>query len=264
MRPNLIKARHAAGQPMINAWLSIPSAYAAELVASQGFDCVTVDLQHGMIGFDAAVTMLQAISATAAAPLVRCSSAHGPEIMKLLDAGAYGVICPQVDTPAQAALLVAACRYPPTGNRSFGPARGLLYGGADYFDGANQQIVALAMIESQQALHNLDAILDTPGLDGVYVGPNDLALSLGGRPGAEPSARTADAIALILAGARARGQIAGIFCGGAEGAIQRLAQGFGLVTPGNDAQVLAAGCRDRVAAVRGAAQGASTGKHSGY
>ena len=251
MRANRLKALHAANAPIVNAWLSIASAYAAEVVAAQGFDCVTVDLQHGMIGFDAAVPMLQAIATTPAVPLVRCTTAHAPEIMKLLDAGAYGVICPQIDTPEQAATLVAACRYPPRGSRSFGPARGLLYGGADYFDGADDEILALAMIESRPALDALDAILDTPGLDGIYVGPNDLALSLGMRPGA-PTAELDAAIAAILAAARQRGLIAGIFCADSDAARSRLEQGFGLVTPGNDVGTLGAACRQRIAAARAA------------
>jgi 4-hydroxy-2-oxoheptanedioate aldolase len=248
MRPNLLKQRFAEGRPLVNAWLSIPSAYAAELVAHQGFDSVTVDLQHGMIGFEAAVGMLQAISTTGAVPLVRSQSTNGPEIMKLLDAGAYGVICPQVDTAALAASFVAAVRYPPHGVRSFGPARGLLYGGADYASRANHEILALAMIESRQAMQELEAILDTPGLDGVYVGPNDLSLALGGAPGSEPGGHVGEAIDEILQQARKRGLLAGIFCSGGEAASRRLAQGFHLVTPGNDANVLASGYKARLGA----------------
>jgi 4-hydroxy-2-oxoheptanedioate aldolase len=246
MRPNLVKNRHQAGEPIVNAWLSIPSSYAAELVARQGFHAVTVDMQHGMMGFETAVAMLQAISTTDATPMVRCPSVDGPQIMRLLDAGAYGVICPQVDTPELARRLVAACRYPSAGNRSFGPARGLLYGGPDYFDQANSHMLALAMIESQEALDNLDAILDTPGLDGVYIGPNDLALSLGVRPGSETQGRVAEAIAIILAATLKRKLLAGIFCGSSALARERLAQGFHLVTPGNDANVLATGCKARI------------------
>ena len=263
MRPNLVKQKFRAGEPIVNAWLSIPSSYAAEVVASQGFDSVTVDLQHGMIGFDSALGMLQAISITTATPLVRCPSRDTADIMRLLDAGAYGVICPSIDTPAMAAHFVAACRYPGAGSgtRSFGPARGLLYGGADYFSQANQTILALAMIESQQALDNLDAILETPGLDGVYVGPNDLALSLGVAPAAQPGAKVEQAIDRILAATITRGLIAGIFCSDGEAARRRLEQGFHLVTPGNDANTLAAASSARVLAARGG-QSASTG--NGY
>ena len=246
MRPNLIQQRFSAQQPIVNAWLSMPGSYSAEVVARQGYHAVTVDLQHGMMDFETAMTMLQAIGATEAVPLVRCPAVDGPQIMRLLDAGAYGVICPQVDSPELARRFVQACRYPPAGNRSFGPARGVLYGGADYFDHANTHVLALAMIESREALDALDAILDTPGLDGIYVGPNDLALSLGVRPGIEKDGPVAEAIGLILSAARQRNLLAGIFCSDAALARQRLAEGFDLVTPGNDAGVLAQGCKARI------------------
>ncbi|MFT4064085.1 HpcH/HpaI aldolase family protein [Paraburkholderia sp.] len=251
MRPNLAKQKFLAGEPVINAWLSIPSSYAAEIVATQGFDSATVDLQHGMVGLDAALGMLQAISITAATPLVRCSSLNGAEIMRLLDAGAYGVICPSIDTPAMAREFVAACRYPAVGTRSFGPARGALYGGADYFAHANDTILALAMIESQTALDNLEAILDTPGLDGIYIGPNDLALSLGAEPAAEPGEVVQRAIERILRAARERGLLAGMFCSDGGAARRRLEQGFHLVTPGNDANALATASSARLLATRG-------------
>ncbi len=246
MRPNLIQLRFQAQEPIVNAWLSMPGSYSAEVVARQGFHAVTVDLQHGMMDFETAMAMLQAISSTDATPLVRCAAVDGPQIMRLLDAGAYGVICPQVDSPELARRFVAACRYPPMGNRSFGPARGLLYGGADYFDHANTHVMALAMIESSEALDALEAILDTKGLDGVYVGPNDLALSLGARPGSEREGPVADAISRILEATRRRGLLAGIFCADAAMARSRLTQGFHLVTPGNDAAVLAQGCKARI------------------
>ena len=264
MRGNTVKERFLSGHAIVNGWLSIPSSYAAEVVASQGFDAVTVDMQHGMMSFETAMTMLQAISATPAIPMVRCPSMDGAQIMRLLDAGAYGVICPSVDTPELARAFVDACRYPPAGKRSFGPARGLLYGGPDYFDCANDQILTLAMIESGEALQNLDAILDTPGLDGVYVGPNDLALSLGQRPGSETEGVVAQAIAAILKAALSRKLLAGIFCGSAQIARQRLAEGFHLVTPGNDANILGSSCKARIAETLGATQAGSSVKSSGY
>ena len=130
--------------------------------------------------------MLHAVSSTSAIPLVRPSGPYSAEIMRFLDAGSYGIICPMISTRTDAETLVAACRYPPLGQRSFGPARAQLYGGADYLRHANAEILALAMIETAEGLRNLDAILDTPGLDGIYVGPNDLSLALGYAPRNEP------------------------------------------------------------------------------
>jgi len=246
MRPNTTKNRFLANEPIVNAWLSISSSYAAEIVAQQGFHSVTVDLQHGMIGFESAMTLFQAISTTSATPLVRCPSLDESVIMRLLDAGAYGVICPQIDNADMARRFVAACRYAPEGSRSFGPARGLLYGGPDYFEHANDHVLALAMIESRDGLDNVEAILATPGLDGIYIGPNDLALSLGVKPGAETTGIVAQAVAHILAATRAHGLLAGIFCASSALARQRLAEGFHLVTPGNDANILGMACKVRV------------------
>lgn len=254
MRPNALRAIKAAGTPIVNAWLSIGSSYAAEIVAQGGFDAVTVDCQHGMFGFDTALTMLQAISITNAVPLVRPSQADPAEIMRWLDAGAYGLICPMISTAVQAAAFVSACRYAPVGTRSFGPARGLLYGGADYFPAANDEIVTLAMIETAEGLANLDAILATPGLDGIYVGPNDLAIALGHAPKPESDDQhMIEAIERIRASTVAAGKLVGIFCSGPVGAAQRAREGFDLVTPGNDAMILKAGMAAAVAGARGAA-----------
>ncbi|KHT61834.1 2,4-dihydroxyhept-2-ene-1,7-dioic acid aldolase [Photobacterium gaetbulicola] len=222
---------------MVNSWLSIPSSYAAEVVAHTGVDSVTIDMQHGMVGFTDVLTMFQAISTSDAIPMVRVPAAYPDVIMKMLDAGAYGIICPSVDTPEICKIFVDACRYPPLGNRSFGPTRGLTYGGSDYVTHADNEIMTLAMIESQQALDNLEAILDTEGLTGIYVGPNDLSFSLGVRPG-QQSEKVETAISHILERAKARNLFTGIFCSGLDNAQQRIEQGFDLVTPGNDAGAL--------------------------
>lgn len=239
MRANTLRTLKAAGKPIVNAWLSIGSSYCAEIVAHGGYDSVTVDAQHGMMGFDVALTMLQAISTTPAIPLVRPARNDPGEIMRWLDAGAYGLICPMISSRTEAEAFVAACRYPPVGVRSFGPSRGLLYGGPDYAARANEEILVLGMIETRQGLDNLDAIVATPGLDGIYVGPNDLALALGRDPRPESDDPVMiEAIERVRAATVAAGGIAGIFCSGGPGAAQRAREGFDLVTPGNDAMLL--------------------------
>lgn len=253
MRKNLLKTRLAAGEPIVNGWLAIASAYSAEVMGHQGFDSVTVDLQHGMIGFDAAVAMLIALSSTPAVPLVRVSKNDYALVMQLLDAGAYGVICPMISTPQQAQDFASFCRYPPMGQRSFGPARGLLYGGADYFAHANTEILALAMIETQEAVGNIDAILATSGIDGIYVGPNDLSLAYNQQPASEPKdPALADLIVDLAARARAARRIAGIFCSSGTAAAQRLTDGFHMVTPGNDVGLLSGASKAAIATARGA------------
>ena len=237
MRPNQIQQRLRAGQPVLNGWLSIASSFSAEAIGHAGFHSVTVDMQHGMIGFSDALHMLQAISATPATPLVRVSCLDGPEIMRALDAGSYGVICPMIRTAKDAELLVSSCRYPPAGTRSFGPARGLLFGGDDYVDEANKTILAIPMIETVEAVECIDDILAVDGVDMIYVGPNDTALAFDGHVvGARTRAEAA--IAHVLARARHAGVATGVFCSDAKDAIARLKQGFDLVTPGNDMGLL--------------------------
>jgi len=259
VRINQLREKLNQDGPVICGWQSSDSPYLAEVLSYAGYDAVTVDLQHGMFGLDRAVTLLQAISAGPAVPLARCPSHDAATIGKLLDAGAYGIICPAVDSAEQAAAFVRACRYPPTGARSFGPSRGLLYGGPDYADHADGTVLTWAMIESATALENLDEILDTPGLDAVYVGPNDLALSLGERPGAvSPAPVVLAALERVATRARAAGRWAGAFAGDAALARRQAEMGFHLVTPGNDVGILGQAIAERIAAVRGRALGGAS------
>ncbi|MEA1064057.1 HpcH/HpaI aldolase family protein [Erwinia sp. HR93] len=252
MRNNSVKTALHARENIINGWLAIPSAYSAEIAGHQGYDAVTVDMQHGMIDFASAVTMLQALSSTPAIPLVRVSENAPAHIMQMLDAGAYGVICPMIDSAEQARRFVAACRYPPLGIRSYGPARALLYGGKDYPRHANDEILTLAMIETRAGLAQLDAILDTDGLDGIFIGPNDLSLALTGSASAESThPDMVNALEHVLSRCRAHQKIAGIFCTSGDAAAQRLAQGFNLVTPANDVMQLGRAAREAIASARG-------------
>lgn len=245
MRSNTVKTRLAASQSVVNGWLSIASSYSAEGVGHSGVHAVTVDLQHGMLDFSDALAMIQAVSATPATPMVRVPELNPAKIMHLLDAGAYGIICPMISTPEQTKTLVDACRYPPVGNRSFGPSRGLLYGGADYVAQANETVMAIPMIETAEAVERIEEILDVPGVDMVYVGPNDLAFELDGHSG-HPRPKSEAALIHVLNAANKRGIPAGIFCGSGEEARQRIEQGFRLVTPGNDFGHLARSMREAV------------------
>lgn len=250
MRPNAVRARMAQAAPAVNAWLSSPNPYAAEVLSYAGFDSVTVDCQHGMFGRDTVLGLLQAISAGPAMPMARPGHLDAAEIGWLLDAGAYGVICPSIDSAADARRLVDACRYPPSGARSFGPGRGLLYGGPDYVRHA-EEILVWAMIESRAALDVVDDIAATVGLDGLYVGPNDLALSLGEEPGGSPSEVVTAALERIVGCAHRHGLVAGLFCPDEEEAARWAGLGYDLVTPGNDIGMLKARARAAVMRVRG-------------
>lgn len=251
MRANRLREIWAGGGAAVNGWLAIPSGFAAETMAHAGWDTLTIDLQHGVVDYADMVSMLQAISTTATVPVVRVPWLEPGALMKALDAGAYAVIAPMVNTRADAEKLVAWTHYAPQGTRSYGPVRALLYGGADYPQHANAAIVAFAMIETRQALDNLDEILSTPGLDAVYIGPSDLSIALGCKPAfddLEPP--VAAAVEHILARAKAHGVVAGIHNGSPEAALRRIGMGFQFVTIGSDARFIAAGAQQVVQAMR--------------
>lgn len=220
-------------------------------MAHQGWDSLVIDLQHGVIDYSNMVPMLQAISTTNVVPIVRVPWLEPGILMKTLDAGAYAVICPMVNSREDAEKLVAYTHYAPEGTRSFGPIRALLYGGADYPKHANDTIVTFAMIETAKALENLDDILSTPGLDAIYIGPSDLSLALGCAPvfdDVDPP--VVEAIDHILARAKAHGLVAGIHNGTPEAALKRIAKGFQFVTIASDARLMAAGAQQVMAKMR--------------
>jgi 4-hydroxy-2-oxoheptanedioate aldolase len=242
MRENRLRALWRDDQTAVNGWLAVPNGFSAEVMAHQGWDTLTIDLQHGVVDYQAMVGMLQAISTTPTVPVVRVPWLEPGILMKTLDAGAYAVICPMVNTREQAQQLVAWTTYAPRGTRSFGPVRALFYGGADYPAQADDTIVRFAMIETAQALDNLDAILSVEGLDAVYIGPSDLSLALGCKPAFdEVDPKVAQAIDHILDRATAHGLKAGIHNGAPEYALARSAKGFRFVTVSSDARILAAG-----------------------
>jgi len=253
MRENRLRTIWKNNQAAVNGWLAIPNAFSAELMAHQGWDTLTIDMQHGLIDYTAMVGMLQAISTTATVPVVRVPWLEPGIIMKTLDAGAYGVICPMVNTREDAQRLVAYTHYAPRGARSFGPVRAMLYGGPDYAQQANDTIVAFAMIETTQALDNLDSILSVEGLDAIYIGPSDLSLALGCRPvfdDVDPKA--AQAMDHILERAKAHGVKAGVHNGVPEVARARVAKGFDFVTVSSDARLMVAGAQAMLAKMRDA------------
>ena len=251
MRENKLKSIWARGEAVVNGWLSIPSAFSAEVMAHQGFDSLTVDMQHGVIDYQVAVTMLQGISTTGAMPLARVPWNDPARLMKILDAGAYGIICPMVNTREEAEALVRACKYPPRGYRSWGPVRASIYAGADYGDHANDDIVVMPMIETAEAMKNLDEILRVPGVDGVYVGPSDLSLALGLKPRLDQTdAPVVEAQQKIVEACKRHGVVAGIHNSTATYALKMIAAGYQFVTLASDSRHMAAKAAEEVAVVR--------------
>ena len=245
MRKNKLKELFKAGKPIINSWLSIPSSFSAEIMANQGWDSITIDMQHGLIDYPNAVSILQAISTTDTTPLARVNWNEPGQIMKILDAGCYGVICPMISNREEAENFVQACQYPPKGYRSFGPIRANIYGGTDYAKHADNEILKLAMIETKEALEKLNEILDTPNLDGIYIGPADLSLSVGEVPGFDKpeKSKAFGEILRVLEAAKKRNLLAGIHNGTPEYAQKMIEKGFNLVTVGSDSRYIASGAK---------------------
>lgn len=254
MIPNRIRTLWAEGRPVLNGWCSIGNPFTAEIMAAQGFDSITVDMQHGALDYSHLLPMFQAMRASGAALMARVPWLEPGVIMKALDAGAYGIICPMVSTADEAARFVSFLRYPPQGQRSFGPTRASYAAGANYAAEANGTILALAMIETAEAMANLDAIAATPGLDGLYVGPADLSLSLsGGRlpPGFDrEEPEMVAALQAIAAACRRHGIRAALHCGAPEYAARAIGWGYDLTTVGGDARFLAAAAGAAVAGFR--------------
>ena len=253
MRKNKLKELFKSGKPIINSWLAVPSSFSAEVMANQGWDSLTIDMQHGLIDYSNAISMLQSISTTETTPMARVNWNEPGQIMKILDAGCYGIICPMVSNRKEAENFVQACQYPPKGYRSFGPIRATIYGGDDYAKNANEEILKLAMIETKEALEKLDEILDTPNLDGIYIGPADLSLAVDEEPGFDRSENTRayKEILRILDGAKKRNLLAGLHNGTAEYAQKMINKGFNLVTVGSDSRYIASGSKSDLEKLKG-------------
>ena len=240
MRVNRVKELWKKEQVTIGGWLSIPSGISTEIMAHQKWDVLTIDMQHALVSVSDMVPMITAISTTDVIPFVRVPWLEPGIIMKALDAGSYGVICPMINTREDAERFVSYCRYAPQGTRSFGPGRAVLYAGKDYAMQANETILTLAMIETQKALDNLDGILTVEGLDAVFVGPSDLGLSLGYVPGNHEEPVLLETIEMILKNAKSNGKRAGIYTLTPEYAKRMIKLGFDYVVISSDARMLTA------------------------
>lgn len=179
MKQNKLLQIWNQGKIAINSWLAIPNAWTAEILANTGFDACTIDMQHGLADYQTAVHMLQAISTTGTVPIVRVPWNEPILIMRMLDAGAFGIVAPMINAKEEAKIFVESCKYPPLGQRSYGPVRASLKYGTDYLQHANNEILAIAMIETKEGLANVEEIASVEGLNGFYIGTMDLSISLG-------------------------------------------------------------------------------------
>lgn len=249
----LVRRRWSEGRCALNGWLAVPSILSVEAMARAGWDSLTVDLQHGTADYHMMLSMLPAIEQAGVTPMVRVPWNEPSIIMRSLDAGVMGVICPMIETPDDARAFVRACLYPPQGARSFGPVRARLVHTDAYPTAANDTVLPIAMIETRAALDHLDEIAAIEGLAALYIGPSDLASALGYPPGFDrKEPELLKEIGRVKEAAHKNGLAACIHCGSPVYAAERAADGFQLVTVGSDARFIEAGAKAAVTAFRGA------------
>jgi 4-hydroxy-2-oxoheptanedioate aldolase len=249
MAENNLKQVWSAGGHVVFGQCAIGSPLVAEAMAGQGYGGVLVDMQHGAIGYDAMLGMMQAIATTSAAPAVRIPWNLPPYIMQALDAGAQMVIAPMINSGAECRAFVDACHYAPRGYRSWGPVRAQ-FKADNYFRDAAAMTVPVAMIETKDALARAEEIIAVAGLGGIYVGPADLSITLGlTPPGDEPEAVTVKAITDILEIARRRGVAVGTHANTPAFARKMIAAGCQFVVLGVDIGLIADGARDVLASL---------------
>jgi 4-hydroxy-2-oxoheptanedioate aldolase len=259
---NVLRAKWKLGGTAFGAWAAIPSGFAAELLCTDGVDYVCIDQQHGLVDYDAMIEMLRAIDGRGTVALTRVPANQAWMIGKALDAGVQGVVVPMVSSGTQAAEAVAACRYFPKGVRSFGPVRASFVMGSRDIDVVGDSVLCFVMVETREGVERIDEIAATPGLDGIYVGPADLALGLGLPPNLDKEEpEHVAAVAKILDACRRHKIIAGIQCGSGKSARKHADKGFQLVTFTKDSSLLPNSLEKELAAALG---GDKAAKERGY
>jgi 4-hydroxy-2-oxoheptanedioate aldolase len=250
---NKVKEAWKAGKAVVNGWLAIPNAFSAEMYSQCGWDSVTVDMQHGVQDYLSCVSCFQGMAPSGVTPMVRVPWNEPGIIGKVLDAGAYGVICPMINTAQEAANLVQFSKYPPMGTRSNGPIRAGAYGSSgSYQKTANDEILVIPMIETKTAIANIQSILDVPGIDGIYIGPSDLSFSYGKEPKLDVEDSEILAIYdMLLKECGKRGIAAGLHNGSPAYANRMIKMGFKLVTISNEVGLMVNAAKSAVKEARG-------------
>jgi 4-hydroxy-2-oxoheptanedioate aldolase len=250
MRKNKLKKILKSESPVTCGWLHIPNSWTAEVMANAGWDCVTVDMQHGLHSIETAIQMMQAISTTETVPLARANWNTPGEIMRLLDGGAYGIICPMINSKEECESFVGACKYPPLGYRSFGPTRARVYGGMDYGDYANDEIITLAMVETLQAVENISEICSVKGLDGIFIGSGDLKLSIKATTKKNVIELFDQAVDTVLRECQQRNLVAGVWCASIEDANKMIDKGFKFIALKSDSMMLIQYAKEQTLALK--------------
>jgi 4-hydroxy-2-oxoheptanedioate aldolase len=248
--------RLAKGETVFTGWCALPAPIIAETIAREGFNTVTIDQQHGLWDTAEMAAGILAVRAAGAAPVVRIPLGLFAQASRALDLGAEGIIAPMINTVADAKAFVGAAKFPPLGERSWGPTRAMTLAGVSdmktYLRDANENIVTLAMIETRTAMDNLDAIAAVPGIDVLFVGPSDLSIGLTNAVELDPHSKTVEAaLDKIVAAANKAGKIAGLYCANAERAVACAKRGIRFLAVGSDLGFLRAGTAAQLKALRG-------------
>ncbi len=248
--------RLRAGETVYTGWCGLGVPLIAEVVARDGFNTVTLDMQHGMFDLAGAAQGILSVRAAGSAPVVRIPLADFATCSRMLDFGAEGIIAPMINTPQDASAFVAAAKFPPVGDRSWGPNRAMMVSGISdpkvYLKDANDLTVTFAMIETRTALDNLDAIAATPGIDALFVGPSDLSITLSKGSTLDPHSKEVDdGNDRIVAAARKHKKIAGIYCASAERAVACARKGFQFLAVSGDLPMLRAGIAAQANGLKG-------------
>ncbi len=241
-----LAARLRAGETVFSGWCGLPYPIVAETIGRDGFPAVTLDSQHGLWDLGAILNTIAAVRQGGAAPVVRVPVGEFATVSRVLDFGAEGIIAPMINTPADARAFAAAAKYPPIGERSWGPHRATTLAGlADqsvYLREANDHVITLAMIETRTALSNIEAIVETPGIDGLFLGPSDLSIALSDGKEVNPMSPNVEReIDRILGAAQKAKKIPGAYCHTAERGAALAKRGFRFLAVMSDLGFLRAG-----------------------
>ncbi|MBX3441258.1 MAG: 2-dehydro-3-deoxyglucarate aldolase [Planctomyces sp.] len=242
MKQNPVKQALRAGKPQVGTWLSLGNLTAARVLARSGFPWLTVDLEHSPIDWNEAAALFGAIADAGCVPLCRVPEGRHENIKRALDSGAFGIVVPMVDTVEQAQAAIAAAKYPPTGNRSVGgtlPSINFDAGPGEYFRRANDEILVILQTESPRGVENAEAIYSLPGVDAIFVGPNDLTAQMRGPDGKDPSPEAHEAmLQRILAAGRKTGTPVGLHVMSVEACRTRIDEGWQFIALGSELRAM--------------------------
>lgn len=253
MKRNPVKAALAAGQPQIGTWLSLGDVFSARLMARVGFPWLTVDLEHSPIDWQTASLMFATIADSGCVPLARVPRGDHDLIKRVLDGGAMGIVVPMVNTVQEARTAIAAAKYPPTGNRSIGgsiPALNFQASPGDYYRHANDEILVILQTESPEGVENAEEIYSLPGVDAIFVGPNDLFWQMKPADGSDPTPDQFEAMMQrILAAGQKTGTPVGLHVQSVEDAQMRAAQGWQFIAVQSELKMMVTKAQELVEAL---------------